>query len=252
MRTMNTGDFSSAGELERKLMNSAGFFHQVLVSPLHDAAARGDVERLQELLDHPEESDPAPSLLTLDNAKNTALHWASGSGHAETVRFLIERGETTGSLLPLLHAQNLLGDTALHRAVWRGHKEVVELLLNAGIDRDVANTMGQTALELVRDHVGIGCLLQRGRMLPGVSSGDDDDATSEEDAEEGQVLYRAGDEPWRSLNLSDTEYSSEDESIGSLLVEKRMNDLFQPPTPSTEEGEDDDVPPLSDEEEGGP
>merc|ERR1712137_309158 len=226
-------------------MNSARFFGQVLVSPLHDAAARGNLEQLQELLHSPPEDCEPFSVLTTDNAKNTPLHWAAGSGHEETVTFLIEEADRCDLLPALLSAQDLLGDTALHRAVWRSHQEVVKILVEAGIDRRVENCMGQTAIDLVRDNVAIGCLLQSGEPLPGVDYSDDD----EEDEEDEGAL---------ELNLSDTEYSSEDEDIGVMLVEQRMSKLFAGAPPSTikekeetkdeETDSDDDLPPLVDDD----
>lgn len=45
---------------------------------------------------------------SVDNASNTALHWASGADHATAVTWLIQHGAD-------VNAQNMLGDTALHR-----------------------------------------------------------------------------------------------------------------------------------------
>lgn len=239
MRTLESGNFGSAGELEHKLMTSAAFFKQVLVSPLHDAAARGNLAALRELIEN--SKNPLQTFQKTDNARNTTLHWAGGAGHLEIIMYLVTTAQEFEILESFLHAKNMLGDTVLHRAVWRGHKDVVEYLLNVGIDREISNSMGQKAIDLVRENISIGCLLQNGRCISGIvstSSDDDDHITNSDDDS-------------FILNLSDTSYSDEDEDVGVLLVENRMKDLFspleQPKIADEQEEADDDVPELIDE-----
>ena len=59
----------------------------------------------------------------LDQAKNTALHWAAGAGHNSAVALLLEYQAD-------MNLQNLLGDTPLHRVsgcavlfIWVGFVE---------------------------------------------------------------------------------------------------------------------------------
>lgn len=241
MRVLDTEDYSSVGELERKLQNSANFFNQVLVSPLHDAAARGNLGSLKEILESEEEKK---TIYDIDNAKNTPLHWAAGSGNLDIVLFLLKTAEREGNLESFINMQNLLGDTALHRAVWRGHLDVVRCLLDHGVDRDILNTMHQPAIQLVRD-TAIGCLLQNSVVIPGIVPSSDDECDGSW-SDEGSF----------ELNLSDTSFSEEDEDIGVMLVEQRMNRLFQSPDKEDEkeelkqsdeddiqDDEDDDLPP---------
>jgi ankyrin repeat protein len=111
-----------------------------LVSPIHDAAAKGNVGRLKELIEE-EHWD----VNATDAARNTPLHWAAGAGHLEAVQYLLSRPDIK------LNEQNLLGDTPLHRAVWRNQRETVKALLEAGIDMFVVNRQGFKAKDLARD-----------------------------------------------------------------------------------------------------
>lgn len=59
--------------------------------------------------------------------KETALHEASGKGHMEVVKLLLERGAD-------VHAKEKNDETPLHVATGRGHTEIVKLLLERGAD----------------------------------------------------------------------------------------------------------------------
>lgn len=247
MRSLESENYDSVGELEHRLMSTAAIFNQVLISQLHDAAARGNLDALEDIIKYSD--DPKKEFQKKDHARNTTLHWAAGAGHLEIVNFLLLKAEEFGILNEFIHAQNLLGDTALHKSVWRGHKEVVERLLDVGIDREIVNTMNQRAIDLVRENISIGCLLQGAVSLHGVISTSSDD--------DGRITQSDDDSYF--LNLSDTSYSEEDEDCGVLLVENRMKNLFNPPesdelpleTNQMNEGncdDDDDVPELCDDE----
>jgi ankyrin repeat protein len=133
--------------------------------PLHDAAAKGDVNELKRLIHNvDEEKEEKQDPDERDSAQNTALHWAAGAGRDDAVRFLLDSGCD-------INAINLLGDTALHRAVWRDQYSTVQLLVHRGIDRSVVNRQGHRAIHLVRN-VEIGAFLQRFDPL---SDNDDDD-----------------------------------------------------------------------------
>ncbi len=62
---------------------------------------------------------------SVDAEKQTPLHWASGKGHVEVVKLLLEKGAD-------LIAANSSGWTPLHWASENGHVEVVKLLLENG------------------------------------------------------------------------------------------------------------------------
>eukprot|EP01125_Pyxidicula_operculata_P022305 TRINITY_DN904_c0_g1_i1.p1 TRINITY_DN904_c0_g1~~TRINITY_DN904_c0_g1_i1.p1 ORF type:complete len:114 (+),score=29.66 TRINITY_DN904_c0_g1_i1:91-432(+) len=96
---------SSVKKLEDAWMKKAeSQLKNFLVSPLHDAAAKGNLEKIQELISE------GVSINEVDSASNTALHWASGAGRLNVVEWLINQEAS-------LNAQNLLGDTALHRVI---------------------------------------------------------------------------------------------------------------------------------------
>ena len=81
-----------------------------LAAPIHDACRRGNLDLLLECL---ENNIPVNSI---DQAGNTALHWACHSGNVECLAKLIER---CGNMLTY-SLKNRLGDTALHMAAYKG------------------------------------------------------------------------------------------------------------------------------------
>ncbi|XP_043278618.1 osteoclast-stimulating factor 1-like [Venturia canescens] len=108
--------------------------------PLHEAARRGNISYLKECLSE------GVSSTGLDTAGNTALYWASRTGHIDCVRELLSQRN------PPLDAQNKMGDTPLHVAANHGYLEVVELLLQAGADPTLWNNDRLLAEELASDY----------------------------------------------------------------------------------------------------
>jgi ankyrin repeat protein len=103
-------------------------FHQYTASmrnngrwELYDAAQRGDVGRVGQLLDSGQDVD-AP-----DDIGRTALTAAARSGRADVVRLLLSRGAD-------VERAELGGWTPLMLAVLQGHPEVAEVLLGHGAD----------------------------------------------------------------------------------------------------------------------
>lgn len=89
-------------------------------APVADAAMRGNMDRVAELL----RSGADVNLAQGDGM--TALHWASELGDAEMARTLLYAGARVDAL-------TRLGDvTPLHLAAEAGHPEVVEVLVEAG------------------------------------------------------------------------------------------------------------------------
>jgi ankyrin repeat protein len=74
-----------------------------------------------------------------DSDGGTPLYFASGDGHIEVVRLLLDRGAD-------ITAANFHGSTPLYCASWGGHVQVVRLLLDQGADVTVANKYGWTPL----------------------------------------------------------------------------------------------------------
>jgi hypothetical protein len=118
-------------------------------NPLHEAAKRGNLEFLSELL------TAGISVNGLDKAGNTPLHWACRGGHAEAVRLLLAKG-------PAINAQNKLGDTPLHAAAWAGNLAIVKLLLDAkDIQINIKNNQNETPLNLAKSDDVAAFLLQK-------------------------------------------------------------------------------------------
>lgn len=138
-------------------------------TPLHLAAARGDLPRATALLDDGAPVDP------LNGNRRTPLYEASKRGQTEVVTLLLNRGanpnaKTKLGYTPLLaaadegHADTLAvllsqgadpralctcGDSALHRAVRGGHLAATQILLEHGISVN-RKTHGETALEIAQ------------------------------------------------------------------------------------------------------
>ena len=100
-------------------------------TPLHYAAAEGDIAFVRELLR--DGADPAVP----DKAGFTPLHFAAQGQHAEVVAILVQAGAPT-------EAQDQWGNTPLFRAVGtsRGKGDTIRALLDAGADPDAANNTG--------------------------------------------------------------------------------------------------------------
>ncbi len=95
-------------------------------TPLHDAAARGDVRSVRSQL----KNGANPNLKNAD--KLTPLHLAARHGHLEIARLLLENGADPNQ------RQIRPGPTPLHIAVEYNHAEVVSLLLERGANPNIA------------------------------------------------------------------------------------------------------------------
>lgn len=104
---------------------------------LVQAASRGELEKVREMLDH------RASASAQNNLMLTALHWAVTMGHRDVVELLIERGAS-------VQAKSQDGNTPLHMAAREGDAEIVETLLEANADPGALNESGQTPLELAQ------------------------------------------------------------------------------------------------------
>lgn len=138
-------------------------------TPLHLAAARGDLPLATSLLDSGTPVDQ------LNGNRRTALHEAAKRGQTAVVTLLLNRGahpnaRGTSGYTPLLvaadhgHAETIAvllslgadhralctcGDSALHRAVRNGHLAATQILLEQGISVN-RKSHGETALEIAQ------------------------------------------------------------------------------------------------------
>eukprot|EP01135_Chromosphaera_perkinsii_P004048 Nk52_evm61s266 gene=Nk52_evmTU61s266 len=121
-------------------------------NPLHEAAKRGNLSFLQELI------AARVSVNGLDRAGATPLHWACSGGHTECVEALLAVPQVR------VDVPNHLGDTPLHCAAWRGHTDCIRLLLSNTSARQCVrkkNGDGQTPLQLASRSVESAALLQQ-------------------------------------------------------------------------------------------
>ncbi|KAH7294419.1 hypothetical protein KP509_28G070400 [Ceratopteris richardii] len=107
------------------------------------AARAGNVEMVRELLK--DNSSHSTVLSFRDSNGTTSLHAASGRGHVEVVKLILELCPSS------IYGQDGRGNTALHTAARRGCLKVVNELMQS--DKDIIytrNKNGETAL-----HVGV-------------------------------------------------------------------------------------------------
>ena len=144
------------------LIFSLSFLSSVAVAgPIHDAAARGNLSKIQNLMNKGVNVDSE----SRDNY--TPLQIASGHGHLKIVKFLIANGakvnaarstfplkviyiaaqedcyEVTKLLIKnkLENEENNYGMTALHYAIQEGHFEIVKFLIANGANVNAQNTL---------------------------------------------------------------------------------------------------------------
>ncbi|CAH1266889.1 TNKS [Branchiostoma lanceolatum] len=106
---------------------------------LWTAAARGDTNRVQQLLAegvNPNADD--------GTKRRTPLHWAALNGHHETVSVLLTAGAD-------VNVRDNQEDIPLHYAATWGHPKCAEVLLQHGADTAIRNREGLTAEDIAAD-----------------------------------------------------------------------------------------------------
>ncbi|POR33779.1 Ankyrin repeat-containing protein P16F5.05c [Tolypocladium paradoxum] len=98
-----------------------------------------------------EKAPPAQILLAArDRARSTTLHMATGNGHLETVRKLLDsfEGRPKEEKQAFLDEPNEHGNTGLHWAALGGHLDTVKLMLEHGASPALANEADYVPLDL--------------------------------------------------------------------------------------------------------
>ncbi|KAG6019251.1 hypothetical protein E4U19_003224 [Claviceps sp. Clav32 group G5] len=98
-----------------------------------------------------EKVSQAEILLEAKNeGKSTALHMATGNGHLETVRRLLQcfEGRPADETQTYLDEANEHGNTGLHWAALGGHLAIVKLLMEHGASPALANESNYVPLDL--------------------------------------------------------------------------------------------------------
>ncbi|KAL5572414.1 hypothetical protein UlMin_022011 [Ulmus minor] len=111
-------------------------------TPLHVAAIKGRVKIIGELVRvHPELTR------ALTDRGETALHLCVGSNRIEGLKVLVE---AIGEGSEILNWKDFDGFTVLHLAVAKKHFPIINFLLSStGIDVNILNTNGSTALDML-------------------------------------------------------------------------------------------------------
>src|SRR5262245_27610644 len=91
------------------------FCSTIPAAPLHDAAYRGDVAKVKELL------AGGADVNAKDDKSDTPLHYACFEGRVEVVELLLQKGAE-------LDPVDKSGHTPFHAAVFRGHDALAKLL----------------------------------------------------------------------------------------------------------------------------
>eukprot|EP00873_Tetraselmis_striata_P008329 jgi/Tetstr1/428593/TSEL_018586.t2 len=107
--------------------------HNLNHTPLHWAAAKGNVEICEALLGAGQEVN------TVDKRNWTALHWATEKGHRSTVKLLLENGAD-------VNAVDKDNRTPLRFAAVQGYVEVLDELITKGAILDASDKTQMTSL----------------------------------------------------------------------------------------------------------
>ncbi|KAK1766323.1 ankyrin [Phialemonium atrogriseum] len=85
-----------------------------------------------------------------DGGKSTCLHMATGNGHLDIVKLLLEQfaSRPKEEKQAFLDAPNEYGNTGLHWAALGGHLETVKLLMGDGASPALANDKNYVPLDL--------------------------------------------------------------------------------------------------------
>merc|ERR1719407_48004 len=107
------------GGINPEMMKQLAAINDTSVS-LHDAARRGDLQRLQEVL-----IDAKANVTDVDSNGNSAVHFAAGYGRVKVLEHLLARGANVSKV-------NKMGMTPLAAAQQNKHQQIVALLQRHG------------------------------------------------------------------------------------------------------------------------
>ncbi|KAH8733835.1 ankyrin repeat-containing domain protein [Ilyonectria robusta] len=115
------------------------------------AGEKGDLAETLKSLAERENVTPAEVVAAAqDDAKSTCLHMATGNGHLEVVRELVQYFESRPKeeKQAFLDEGNEHGNTGLHWAALGGHLETIKFLMEQGASPALANEQNYVPLDL--------------------------------------------------------------------------------------------------------
>ena len=139
--------------------------------PLHRAAAMGDVDRIDELVDEGADvnagwREPDPlyrhDRTGWDWIGAPPIHFAVYFGQKAAVSFLLAQEGAD------IDAKDAAGTTALHAAAWTNNEKLLQTLLRKGADRSICDYDGWNA--------AVYAMIQGHERIPQVLAGDGDDS----------------------------------------------------------------------------
>lgn len=113
----------------------------VLASAIHEAARKGDLKKVAELIENKPDLVNARITSTEEGMeyKKTPLHLAVEFGHNDIVKLLLDKKAD-------VNAKTAFGFTPLHFAAMKGRKEVADMLISKKCKLDIKNTFGITPI----------------------------------------------------------------------------------------------------------
>jgi ankyrin repeat protein len=152
---------------------------------LFEAAAAGEFERAERLIDEDE-----LSVVEFSSDGWTALHLAAFFGHPKIAELLLARGAD-----PMARSRNSNGNTPLHAALAGNHKFLVGVLLGAGAEVNAVDASGWRPLHIAASNNNLDAmktLIAQGADV-GAANGDGKTALSiaqEKNQREAAALLR--------------------------------------------------------------
>ncbi|XP_065849104.1 protein S-acyltransferase 24 [Euphorbia lathyris] len=135
----NEGESTSANEANG-IANGSAVGEETLKNDVYTAAAYGDMEKLQRLV----ESEGC-SVCEPDGLGYYALQWAALNNRTAAAQYIIEHGGD-------VNAADHIGQTALHWSAIRGAIQVAELLLQEGARVEAVNMYGYQATHVAAQY----------------------------------------------------------------------------------------------------
>jgi ankyrin repeat protein len=195
-----------------------GATHSAVDAPLADAAMRGDVDAVRELL------SSGADVNASHGDGMSALHWASERGDLDIVGALLSAGA-----FPDAATRN--GEySPMHLAARAGHAAVVQALLDGGADPTLASTTGTTALHFAAEAgstESVRALLEAGALVDPTENASGQTplifAASANRAGAIRILLEAGADPSHTTTIVDVvARTAEDRELRALRDQRKI------------------------------